>query len=109
MQRGVARIVGKVKLTTHAANRFYEYWEEERKITMREIKRIVARAINREMKLGIFIDRTGAMHIKIKPDLYAAVCFCDDGYLVITFHRNEKNIDINKMREKEAKSGKVSC
>lgn len=94
-----------VKLTTHACKRFWEYTEEIEEVryknySVNKIRKLVARRLGEEIRRGLLVDNTGAIHIPIKYGLYAAILLPKDVYLVVTFHKNKKGIDIEKLREK---------
>src|SRR6056297_3041949 len=104
MCQNALRYTKLVKVTTHACKRFWDYTDEipgvgQKDWTVRKIRRLVARRLANELRKGLFVDKTGAVHVPIDFGLYAAVIFPPNGYLVVTFHKNERNIDIKKLRE----------
>jgi len=104
MCRHFLRYLNRVKITNHACKRFWEYTKDidgvgNKNWNIRRIKKLVAKKLTKEIRKGLFIDKTGAAHIPIDFGLYAAIIFPSDGYLVVTFHKNERNLDINKFRK----------
>lgn len=98
------RYLKHVKLSKHACKRFWDYTDDIQKVgkenwTVRRIKLLVAKRLAIEFRKGLFIDGTGAIHVPIAFGLYAAIVFTPKGYLVVTFHKNEKDIDIDDLRE----------
>lgn len=108
MCRNILRYLKLVKVTTHACKRFWDYTDEMEEVgkknwTVRRIRRLVAKRLADELRKGLFVDKTGAIHVPIDYGLYAAIILPPNGYLVVTFHKNEKNIDIEKLREQHKK------
>ena len=99
------RYIKMTKMTTHACKRFWDYSEEIPEIakknwTVSRLRKLIGKRIADEIKKGLVVDRTGAFHIPIGWGLHSAITFCPKGYLVLTVHKNKKNIDINKLRTK---------
>lgn len=93
------------KLTLHSCKRFWEYTKDtelgKKDWKIRRIRKIVAKAIAEDIKRGLVVDKTGAFHVPLRLGLklFAAVLLVGEGYLVVTVHKNEKHIDIDKLRE----------
>lgn len=112
MCRNYTRYIIKTKMTIHSCKRFWEYTKDteigKKDWTIRRIRKVVAKAISENIRKGLVIDKTGAFHIPLKLGLglYAAVLLVDNGFLTVTIHRNDKHIDIDKLREQRlAKEG----
>ena len=95
------------KLTVHACKRFWEYTKDTKlgniDWTIRKIRKLVSKEIANDIRKGLLIDRTGAFHIPLKLGLglYAAVLLVGEGFLVVTVHKNDKHINIDKLREEK--------
>lgn len=100
----IFRYIKMTKMTTHACRRFWEYSQEIPEIanknwTVKRLRKLIAQKICKEIKKGLVVDKTGAFHIPIGWGLYAAITLLPNGYLVVTVHKNERNIDLDKLRE----------
>ena len=98
----VFRYIKMTKMSTHACRRFWEYAQEIPEIanknwTVRKLRKLVAQKIQKEIKSGLVVDSTGAFHIPIGWGLYAAITLPANGYLVVTVHKNERDIDLEKL------------
>ena len=98
------KYIKQTHLTTHSCKRFWEYIDEHKYAkhkdwTTRKIKRLVAKHFAYQIVKGLPVDSTDAIHLPIKYGMYAALILKDNGYLVVTFHKNEKNININDIRK----------
>lgn len=98
-----------LNLSNHACKRFWAYTEDMKGVgnkdwSVKKIKSLVARKLAKEIRRGLFVDKTGAIHIPIDYGLYAAIIMVNGGYLVVTFHKNLKNIDIEDLRKEYKKS-----
>lgn len=97
----------KTKMTTHSCKRFWEYVEDttigKQNWTITMIRKVIAKSLVSDIRKGLLIDKTGAFHIPLNLGLglYAAVVVVDEGFLAVTIHKNEKNIDIDKLREEK--------
>jgi hypothetical protein len=95
------------KLTIHACKRFWEYTTDtelgKKDWTIRRIRKLVSKAIAEDIRKGLVVDSTGAFHVPLRLGLglYAAVLLVGEGFLVVTVHKNERNIDIDKLREQK--------
>lgn len=100
----------KFNMTTHACHRFWNYIKEVEEVKKtwkaKEIKQLVTKKFANQIKRGLPVDKTGAMHLPIGYGLHAVVICDSGGYKIITFHKNEKNLNIEDFRKKEANSGK---
>jgi len=94
-------------MTLHACKRFWEYTKDmgfkESDWTIRKLRKVVSKAIAEDIRKGLIIDRTGAFHVPLRLGLglYAAVLLVGEGFLVVTIHKNEKHIDIDKLRQEK--------
>ena len=97
------KYIKQTHLTTHSCKRFWEYAEEKEEVpnkdwTVRKIRKLVAKAIKKEIRSGLVIDCSGCFHVPIGWGLYAAVSLSKNGYLAITIHKNQYEIDIEYLR-----------
>ena len=80
----------RMKLTNHARKRFYERYEGKKPYKPRDIKRIVARKIVKDIRKGIPVEPTGAMRLNILDCLDAIVVCGNIGYEIVTFIKREE-------------------
>lgn len=93
----------RVQLTEHAISRWHEYKGNK---TPKEISKIASRHIAAKLKCGLKIDHTGAGHVQIAKDLWAAVQITALGWKVITFHRGEY---VNGRERNEEEGNNTTC
>lgn len=107
-ERPLLSCIKNVKVTNHACERFWEYrreMEDTSSWPVREIRKLIAQKLREQQRLGLPIDKTGATHIPIGDGLHAVLIldkrgiFC--GFVVVTIHKNEREIDINELRRGE--------
>ncbi len=77
-----------ISVTSHAVERWNQY---KATANVAKIKNKTRRVLVDALRSGLHVDCTGAGHVKV-DDLYAVVVpDAMSGWVVITFHRGEKN------------------
>lgn len=105
MYLGYQKYIKITKMTIHSCKRFWEYTKDTElgniDWTIKKIRKIVAKAIAEDIRKGLVVDKTGAFHVPLRLGLglFAAVLLVGEGFLVVTVHKNDKHIDIEKLRQ----------
>ena len=79
----------RVNITDHAHKRWLDYTNIKK--TKHQLGINIKKRLHYELKSGLHMDNTGAVHMPYKFGLIAALVLDNNGWTVVTFHHNDYN------------------